>query len=68
MTGTVQTLIDGLLFPECPRWHNNELWFSDMHAETLYRLAADGSVLQTLSVPGEPAGLGWLPNGDLVVV
>jgi sugar lactone lactonase YvrE len=68
MTAAVQTLIDGLLFPECPRWHNNELWFSDMHSETLYRLAADGSVLQTINVPGEPAGLGWLPNGDLLVV
>ena len=64
----VQTLIDGLLFPECPRWHNDELWFSDMHGEMVYRLDADGTVLQTLAVPGEPAGLGWLPDGDLLVV
>jgi sugar lactone lactonase YvrE len=64
----MQTLIDGLLFPECPRWHNSELWFSDMHAEKVYRLDATGKVLTTIDVPGEPAGLGWLPNGDLLVV
>jgi sugar lactone lactonase YvrE len=64
----MQTLIDGLLFPECPRWHEDELWFSDMHAEKIYRLDAAGRVLETIHVPGEPAGLGWLPNGELLIV
>ena len=54
----MQTLKDGLLFPECPRWHNNELWFSDMHANTVYRMSASGEIIETIEVPGEPAGLG----------
>ena len=31
---TIETtlLLDGLIFPECPRWHEGKLWFSDMHA------------------------------------
>jgi len=25
-----EILLDGLLFPEGPRWHEGKLWFSDM--------------------------------------
>jgi hypothetical protein len=34
-------LIDDLIFPEGPRWHEGEIWFSDMHAHTVYRTAKD---------------------------
>jgi sugar lactone lactonase YvrE len=27
----VEVLVDGLAFPECPRWHDDALWFSDQH-------------------------------------
>lgn len=30
-------LLDGLHFPECPRWHDNRLWFSDMQVSTFRR-------------------------------
>ncbi len=64
----MHTVIDGLLFPECPRWHAGELWFSDMHAGLVYHLDGQLQLIETISVPGDPAGLGWLPNGDMLVV
>ena len=30
--GETTILLDGLRFPEGPRWHEGRLWFSDMHA------------------------------------
>ena len=64
----METVLDGLLFPECPRWRQGELWFSDMHAGLVYHLDRQLRIAETISVPADPAGLGWLPNGDLVVV
>ena len=29
----LETLLDGLAFGEGPRWHEDKLWFSDMHAQ-----------------------------------
>ncbi len=64
----MHTVLDSLLFPECPRWHNGELWFSDMHAGLIYHLDNSLALVETIAVPAGPAGLGWLPNGDLLVV
>lgn len=61
-------LIDGLMYPECPRWHDGRLWISDQHAGRVYSLTEAGEVLDSFSVSGGASGLGWLPNGDLLVV
>ena len=29
MANTTEVLLDGLAFPEGPRWHDGKLWFSD---------------------------------------
>jgi sugar lactone lactonase YvrE len=65
---TIDTVADGLHLPECPRWHDKQLWFSDMRGHTVYRID-DGhvSVVHRFPVGEEPGGLGWLPNGDLLV-
>jgi sugar lactone lactonase YvrE len=65
---TVDIVADGLHLPECPRWHDEHLWFSDMRGHTVYRID-DGhvSVVHRFPVGEEPGGLGWLPNGDLLV-
>jgi sugar lactone lactonase YvrE len=62
------TLATGFVFPECPRWHGDHLWFSDQHDEKVHVLTPDGNPVETFDVPGRPSGLGWLPNGDLLVV
>jgi sugar lactone lactonase YvrE len=65
---TIGIVADGLHLPECPRWHDEHLWFSDMRGHTVYRID-DGrvSVVHRFPVGEEPGGLGWLPNGDLLV-
>jgi len=67
MTGAI--LIDGLCFGEGPRWRNGELWLSDMHAREVLKVSAAGDrqVVVTLD-DDDPSGLGWLPNGDLLIV
>ena len=59
---------EGLTFPECPRWHDGALWFSDQHAGTVFRLAPGQPAEPILEVAGQPSGLGWTPDGDLLVV
>lgn len=66
---TPRILVDGLCFGEGPRWHEGELWLSDMHARQVLRVSAQGNkeVVVTLN-DDDPSGLGWLPNGDLLIV
>jgi len=62
-------LLDGLAFPEGPRWHDGRLWFSDMHSRVVLALdIASGSAESIVDVPACPSGLGWLPDGTLLVV
>ena len=63
-----ETLVDGLCFPEGPRWHEGRLWFSDMHAQQVLAVDAGGRVETIAAVPEDPSGLGWLPDGRLLVV
>lgn len=61
-------LIEGLVFPEGPRWHQDRLWFSDMHDHRVMTVDGDGRAEVVCEVPGQPSGLGWLPDGRLLVV
>jgi sugar lactone lactonase YvrE len=63
-----EILTDGLCFGEGPRWHLGALWLSDMHAHVVYRIDAEGRKTQVVDVPNQPSGLGWLPDGRLLVV
>ena len=64
----IETLASGLCFGEGPRWHNGTLWFSDMHDLAVKTVDLDGRVERKVEVPGQPSGLGWLPDGTLLVV
>jgi sugar lactone lactonase YvrE len=59
---------EGIAFGEAPRWHEGRLWFSDIPRGVVCRLADDGAVEEVCAVPGRPSGLGWLPDGRLLVV
>ena len=65
---TIDVVASRLHMPECPRWHDEHLWFSDIRGDAVYRID-DGTVslVHRFPVGEEPAGLGWLPNGDLLV-
>jgi len=65
-----KVLIDGLVFPEGPRWRAGKLWFSDMLAGKVMCVDLDGRSATVASSPGTDwlSGLGWLPDGRLLVV
>jgi len=60
--------VDGLYFGEGPRWHDGRLWYSDFFDHSVFSVAEDGSRRPEVEVPGQPSGLGWLPDGRLLVV
>jgi sugar lactone lactonase YvrE len=64
----LEPLAIGLTFPEGPRWRDGKLWFSDFYSHAVYTLGLDSNLTKILEVPGQPSGLGWMPNGDLLVV
>ena len=68
MTGTPQVLLDRLWFPEGPRWHQGALYFSDMHGRAVWRLTPDGQGSRIGEFDDEVSGLGWMPDGTLLVV
>lgn len=61
-------VVDGLAFPEGPRWHEGRLWFSDVPTGSVLAATLDGELETIVEVPATPSGLGWLPDGRLLVV
>jgi sugar lactone lactonase YvrE len=59
--------IGQLAFPECPRWHANAWWFSDMHAQRVYRIRDDGALDTVLQLDDRPAGLSFVGDSMYVV-
>ena len=65
----MNTVVTDLHFGESPRWHEGRLWFSDFYGGVVQSVLPDGSDLRLeASVPQQPSGLGWLPDGRLLVV
>lgn len=64
----ITLLLDDLVFPEGPRWRAGRLWFSDMHAQEVVAVTPAGEREVMARVPQDPSGLGWLPDGRLLVV
>ena len=68
MKQKTRILLDDLLFPEGPRWHDGKLWFSDMQGLYVMTVDMDGNAEKIVEVQCCPSGLGWLPDGRLLVV
>jgi len=66
--GEVSVLLEGLYFGEALRWHEDRLWFSDFYDHAVHAVSLDGRDERVVEVPQQPSGLGWLPDGRLVVV
>lgn len=64
----VEVVAEGFHFLEGPRWHDGTLYVSDFFAEHVLRVGTDGQVEVVCDVPGMPSGLGWDPDGNLLVV
>lgn len=61
-------LLDGLVFPESPRWHDAKIWFVDIFDQKVMTVDITGHSETVVRFPGLPSGLGWLPNNQLVIV
>ena len=69
MTRDITTIATGFSYLECPRWHEGRIWFVDFYTHRVLSAQADGSDQHVeVEVPQQPSGLGWLPDGRLLVV
>ena len=65
----LELLVDGLDFGEGPRWHDGRLWYSDFYQHRVYAVSPGGARETILDLGSEqPSGLGWMPDGSLLVV
>ncbi|MCU7796045.1 MAG: SMP-30/gluconolactonase/LRE family protein [Candidatus Thiodiazotropha sp. (ex Myrtea spinifera)] len=63
-----RVLLHDLMFPEAPRWRSGWLWFTDQHAQRVVRVNPQGKSETVAALDDLPGGLGWLPDGRLLVV
>ena len=68
MKRQLRTLATGIYFGEGPRWRNGRLWFSDFYAHRVCSVDLAGNLRTELELEGRPSGLGWMPDGSLLVV
>jgi sugar lactone lactonase YvrE len=65
-------LATGLAMGESPRWYDGRLWVSDMGTNELVTVdPRDGEQVVpkvVAQVPGMPMGLGWRPDGTMLIV
>ena len=66
--GSLRIVVDGLSFPESPRWQGGALWFSDIHGHRVYRLGPDGTAEIVIQLDDRASGLGFFPDGSMLVV
>jgi sugar lactone lactonase YvrE len=64
---TVRPLVAGGSFYECPRWRDGRWWVSDFHCFSVLAIDPDGRQEVVATVAAQPAGLGWLPDGCLLI-
>ena len=70
MTGkrALTTLVEGGNYFECPRWREDRWWVSDFYRHAVFNYDHEGRERLEVEVEAQPSGLGWLPDGDLLVV
>ena len=61
-------LLDGIYFGEGPRWRDGHLYLSDFYAQEVLKVDPAGNRESIATVPNQPSGLGWLPDGTMLIV
>ncbi len=62
-----EVILDGLVFPEGPRWRDGKLWFSDQHSHKVHTVDEQGNSELVVELDDRPSGLGFLPDGRLLI-
>jgi sugar lactone lactonase YvrE len=68
MIGQPRVVVDGLTFPEGPRWFGDRLWFVDMHSHTVRAVDPKGNPEVIAEFPDKPSGMGLMPDGSVICV
>ena len=63
----LRTVLDGGRFFEGPGWHDGARWASHFARHAVYRVTPAGGATRAVEVEGQPSGLGWLPDGSLLI-
>jgi sugar lactone lactonase YvrE len=63
-----RTLMNGVMFGESPRWHENRLWFSDWGAQEVIAVDVTGDSEVILNVASFPFSIDWLADGRMLIV
>jgi sugar lactone lactonase YvrE len=58
---------EGFMFLEAPRWHDGQLWVSDVFDQNVYALSSKGQRATVIDVPNRPSRLGFLSDGSLII-
>ncbi|NMI01615.1 SMP-30/gluconolactonase/LRE family protein [Pseudonocardia acidicola] len=65
----LSVVLEKYSFLEGPRWRDGRLWVSDFYTHQVVSARGDGSDVRVeAEVPAQPSGLGWLPDGRLLIV
>jgi sugar lactone lactonase YvrE len=68
MPRPTRILTGDIYFGEAPRWHDGRLWFSDFFAHAVKSVSLAGDLRTEFTIDDRPSGLGWMPDGSLLVV
>src|SRR5690242_3034846 len=60
-------LANGFCFGEGPRWFEGLLWFSDMLGEAVHTVTLQGDMTTVPLAGHAPSGLGFRPDGSLLI-
>jgi sugar lactone lactonase YvrE len=60
-------LVDGLAFPESPRWHAGKLWYVDLPRHSLRQVDLDGRDELIEEFDHRPSAVEFLPDGTPLV-
>src|SRR3954464_3551354 len=64
----MEKLLEGGSFFEGPRRHEGRWWVSDFYRHVVLTVDPDGTASEVMTVDAQPSGLGWMPDGSLLVV
>jgi len=64
----LKLLVQGGGYYEGPRWHDGRWYVSDFQRHGLFTVTEDGKETLLADFPHQSSGLGWLPDGSMLIV
>lgn len=63
----MEKFVEGGHFFEGLRWHDGHWWASDVYGKCVLKITPEGRSVRVAEVPNQPSGLGWMPDGSLLI-